>query len=74
MEKEKQKKRSQARRLNTNWTTTNHCLTSGNTKGTMCGKGDEDVRHADTQRNYTRLLRTGPGTDTCSTWCWLSLE
>lgn len=74
MEKEKQKKKSQARKLHTNWNTTNHGLTFRNTIGTMCRKADEDVRHKDIQRNYAMLLRTGPGTDTCSTWCWLRME
>lgn len=47
MEKEKQKNKSQARKLHTNWNTTNHCLTFWDMISTMYRKGDEDVRHTD---------------------------
>ena len=74
MEKEKQKNKSQARKLHTNWNTSNHCITFWNMIGTMYRKGDEDVRHTDIQHNYELLLLAGPDTDTCSTWHWLTME
>lgn len=57
MENVKQKNKSQARKLHTNWNTTNHCLTFRSMISTMYRKGGEDVRHTDIQRNYTMLLR-----------------